>query len=34
MARLCPRGRSSCKSRVDAGVTLTNPTTNTTPWGR
>jgi hypothetical protein len=28
-----PRGRISCESRVDANVTLTNPTTaSTTPW--
>jgi hypothetical protein len=32
MARKGLRGRSSCKSRVDAGVTPTNSTTNTAPW--
>jgi hypothetical protein len=31
MARQCPRGRSCCKSRVDASVTPTNSTTSTAP---
>jgi hypothetical protein len=31
MTRQFLHGRSSCKSRVDADVTPTNPTTNTAP---
>jgi hypothetical protein len=35
MARQCPRNRISCESKVDVGVTPTNPTTaSTTPWER
>jgi hypothetical protein len=33
MARQCLRGRSGCKSREDVGVTPTNSTNSTTPWG-
>jgi hypothetical protein len=34
MVRQCPRCRTSCKSREDAGVTPMKSTNNATPWER